>query len=293
VTRDQEHPDRPHPHGAADTGPFLSDGARRAGALLGAVAGTTRRVAHGVPRVAGAVVSGLAVSGSRAREQLERAAAEAARDALRWAAEAALTALDVTRLVRAHVDLDALAAGIDVDAVVARADLDAAVARVDLDAAVARVDVDAVVARVDVDAVLDALDLDAVMARIDLDALLARIDVDTVVARVDLNQVAARLDLDAVASRVDLEALVGRIDPDALVARVDIDALLARLDLVTLTRSVLEAIDLPQILRESSGAVSSQAARVVRTEGMHADDSVSRWVDRVLRRGHPGAVVTP
>lgn len=273
MTRDQQQP-----------GPRLLDAARRGGALLGAVAGTGRRVAHGVPRVAGAVVAELTVSGSRAREQLERAAASAARDALRWAAEAALTTLDVTRLVLAHVDLDALAAGIDVDAVVARADLDGAVARVDLDA---------VVARVDVDAVLDSLDLDAVMARIDLDALLSRIDVDTVVGRVDLNQVAARLDLDAVAARVDLQTLVGRIDPDALVARVDIDALIARHDLVTLTRSVLEAIDLPQILRESSGAVSSQAARAVRTEGMHADDSVSRWVDRVLRRGHPGAVVTP
>jgi hypothetical protein len=291
VTGDQQHPHRPH--GATGLPPLLGDGARRAGALLGAVAGTTRHVVDRAPGMAGAVATGLAASGNRARAQLERAAADAARDALRWAAESALTALDVTRLVLAHVDLDALAAGIDVDAVVARADVDAVVARADIAAVVARVDVDAVVARVDVDAVLDALDLDAVMARIDLDALLARIDVDTVVARVDLNQVAARLDLDAVASRVDLETLVGRIDPDALVSRVDIDALIARLDLVTLTRSVLEAIDLPQILRESSGAVSSQAARVVRTEGMHADDSVSRWVDRMLHRGHPGAVVTP
>lgn len=284
MTRDQQQPARPRPHGASGPDPRLLDAARGAGAVLVAVAGTGRRVAHRVPRIAGAVVSGLAASAGRAREQLEQASASAARDALRWAAEAALTTLDVTRLVLAHVDLDALAAGLDVDAVVARADLDAAVARVD---------VDAIVSRVDVDAVLDALDLDAVMARIDLDALLGRIDVEAVVGRVDLNQVAARLDLDAVASRVDLETLVSRIDPDALVARVDVDALIARLDLVTLTRSVLEAIDLPQILRESSGAVSSQAARVVRTEGMHADDSVSRWVDRVLRRGHPGAVVTP
>jgi hypothetical protein len=220
VTADQQRPTRPQPHLAAGTDLPLAGAARRAGAALAAVAGTTRHVAHRAPRVAGAVASelaselaaGLAASGSRARAHLERAAAAAARDALRRAAEAALTALDVTRLVLAHVDLDALAAGIDVDAVVARADLDAAVARVDV---------------------------------------------------------------------------------DAVVARVDVDALLARLDLVTLTRSVLEAIDLPQILRESSGAVSSQAARVVRTDGMHADDSVSRWVDRVLRRGHPGAVVTP
>ncbi|MGZ4507431.1 MAG: hypothetical protein ACXVX0_09270, partial [Blastococcus sp.] len=55
-----------------------------------------------------------------------------------------------------------------------------------------------------------------------------------------------------------------------------------------ITRQVLEAVDLAEILRESTGAVSSQAARVVRTEGMHADDAVAHWVDRVLRRPHPG-----
>jgi hypothetical protein len=39
--------------------------------------------------------------------------------------------------------------------------------------------------------------------------------------------------------------------------------------------------------------VSSQAARVVRTEGMHADESVARFVDRLLGRPHSAGVVTP
>jgi hypothetical protein len=48
--------------------------------------------------------------------------------------ERAAASLDLTELVRTHVDLDALAAGINVDAVVARADVDAVVARADVDA---------------------------------------------------------------------------------------------------------------------------------------------------------------
>ena len=76
-------------------------------------------------------------------------------------------------------------------------------------------------------------------------------------------------------------------------ARVDIEAALARLDLAGIARQVIEAIDLAEIIRESAGVVSSQAARAVRTEGMHADDSVARFFDRVLRRPHPGRPVTP
>jgi hypothetical protein len=70
-----------------------------------------------------------------------------------------------------------------------------------------------------------------------------------------------------------------------------VEAVLDRLDLAGIARQVIDAIDLPGILRQSTGAVSSQAARVVRTEGMNADESVSRFIDRVLRRPHqPGAV---
>jgi hypothetical protein len=82
---------------------------------------------------------------------------------------------------------------------------------------------------------------------------------------------------------------------DALRAllRRAVNASLDRLDLAGIASQVIDAIDLPGILRQSTGAVSSQAARVVRTEGMHADESVSRFMDRVLRRPHPqGAVGT-
>ena len=228
-------------------------------------------VAAGVLQLGGRIVpngprrpfADLAFLGEQGRAELEKAAAEAVRRILRRAVETALTALDVTELVRAHVDLDALAATIDVDAVVAVVDLDAA---------------------------LDRLDLDDIVARVDLDAVLSRVDLDAVMGRVDLDAVLSRVDLNEVASRIDIDAILQRVEPDAVVARVDLDAVVDRLDLAALSREVIDAIDLPEILRQSSGAVSSQAARVVRAEGMNADDSVARFMDRVLRRSHP---VTP
>jgi len=230
------------------------------------------------------VLAGIAVRGDRFRHRLEHVAADALRTLLRRTVDASLTAIDLTELVRANVDLDALAAGIDVDAVIARADVGAVIARTDLDAIVRRVDIDAVVERVDVGAVVRSIDLDDVVARVDLDRVASRIDIDAIIDRVDVDRIAAGIDLDAI---------VARIDPDAIVARVDVEAVLARLDLAGIARQVLEAIDLPGLLRESSGAVSSQAALVVRTEGMRADDSVARFVDRVLRRPHAQGAGTP
>ena len=220
-------------------------------------------------------VADLTARGQQLRIELERSATEALRGVLRWGVERALRTLDLTTLVLLHVDLDALAAGIDVDAVVARTDLDAALETMDLDAIAARVDLDAILSRVD---------LDAILSRVDLNQLASRIDLDAILSRVDLNEVASRLDLDAI---------VQRVEPDAVVARVDIEAVLGRLDLAAITREVLEAIDIAAMLRESGGAVSSQAARVVRTEGMNADDSVARFVDRVLRRSNTRAAVAP
>ena len=210
--------------------------------------GSGRRPAAGRPdhrqRPHTGLAQQLADRGETFREGLERAAAEVVRWILPRAVDRALATIDVTDLVRAHVDLDALAKFLDVDAVVARVDLDAAVARVDLDAVVSRVDLDAVTSR---------LDLDAVVARVDLDAVASRLDLDAIIDRADL---------DRAVSRVDLGAIVARVDPDEIVARVDIEAALRRLDLAGIARQVIEAIDLAEILRESAGVVSSQAARV-------------------------------
>ena len=221
------------------------------------------------------------------RTGLEESTKESVRGMLRWTVEHVLAALDLTTLVLEHVDLDALAAGIDVDAVVARTDIDAVIESLDLNTVAAQVDLDALISRVDLEALLSRVDLNAVLDGVDLQAVLARVDPNNVVSRVDLDIVLSRIDLNEVASRIDVDAILQRVEPDAVVARVDLDALVERLDLAALARQVIDAIDLPEVLRQSSGAVSSQAARVVRAEGMQADDSVARFVDRVLRRSVP------
>lgn len=121
--------------------------------------------------------------------------------------------------------------------------------------------------------VRDRVDLDAVAAGIDIDLILDRVDVDGVVARADLQRVVDRLDLDAIVARVDLDRAVGR---------VNLDAIVGRLDLIGLAYYVVDGIDLPGIIRQSSGSMASEVVRGVRLQGMEADEAVGRLVGRLL-----------
>ncbi|HEU5269101.1 MAG TPA: hypothetical protein VFU36_04190 [Jatrophihabitans sp.] len=176
-----------------------------------------------------------------------------------------------------------------IEAVLDELDLTALVLqRVDLDRIVAAVDVDAVVARVDLYAIVDRVPIDRFLDRVDLDAVARRIDVDAVIDRADLDAVARRIDVDAVIDRVDLNLLAKRIDVDAVAARLDLDTVVARIDLVGLARYVIEAIDLPEIIRASSGSIASDAVRGVRMQTINADAQVSRIAERFrLHRRHP------
>jgi hypothetical protein len=230
------------------------------------------------------VFDDLARSGGADRDELHRRA-EVLLDAWLPALVATVVErLDLTRLVEDNVDLDGLVATVDLDAAVARVDLDAVVARADLDGAVALVDLDAVVSRVDIDAILKRVDLDEVAARLDIDAILNRVDLDEVAARLDVDAVVARADLDAVVNRIDLDAVAAKLDVDAVVARADLDAVIDRLDVIGIVEEVLEVIDLPAIIRDSTGSMASETVRGVRMTGITADDALSRAVDRALFR---------
>lgn len=107
----------------------------------------------------------------------------------------------------------------------------------------------------------------AVLDRLDLTALVRdRVALDALVAQVDIDAVAARLDVDAVARRVDLDAIVDR------------------LDLVELTNRAIDGIDLPEIIRESTGSLSGDMVRGVRMHGIEADQAVTGLVSRLFRR---------
>jgi hypothetical protein len=138
-------------------------------------------------------------------------------------------------------------------------------------------------------AALDQLDLTSLVKRVDLNAVLDDIDVDRIVNSIDIDAILARVDINEIVQRVDLNAVASGIDVDAIVARVDMDAILDRVDVTGIAQQVIEDVDLPSIIRESSGAMASETVQEVRLQSMGADRFVTRVVDKVLRRNRQEA----
>lgn len=180
--------------------------------------------------------------------------------------DAALDQIDLTELVLERVDLERIIDRVDLDEVAARIDIARILDRVDLDDVVRRVDIQRIIDRVDLPAIIERLPLEEIVARIDVDEIVARLDVEQIVERVDLNKVAERLDI------------------DAIVARMDLDGILARIDLVTIAQYVIDEIDLPEIIRGSTGTMATETVEGIRVQSMNADRLVSRLVDRALGR---------
>ncbi|MEV4596736.1 hypothetical protein AB0K15_04980 [Amycolatopsis sp. NPDC049253] len=85
----------------------------------------------------------------------------------------------------------------------------------------------------------------------------------------------------AVLDAVDLPKLLSEhVDLDAVLAEVDVAGMVSTLDFGDL----VAAMDLPEVVRQSSGTVAGEAIRGVRGAGVNADDAVARVVGRVLRR---------
>jgi hypothetical protein len=156
--------------------------------------------------------------------------------------------------------------------------------RLDLNAILDRVDVQRVVDRVDVQAVVRRIDVNEVVGRVEVNEVVARIDVNEVVGRVDVNEAAGRVDLNELAGRVDVNQIAGRVDVNALLATVDVDELVGRVDVGAVTREAMEAIDIGEVIRESTSSLGSDLVDAARVQAMRADDLVARFVDRVLRR---------
>lgn len=142
-----------------------------------------------------------------------------------------------------------------------------------------RIDLTRAVRRyVDLDTVVAGVDLDAVAARLDVDAVAQRLDVDAVVERLDLTRI--------VQDQVDLDAVVAAVDLDAAAARLDLDAVIERIDLAGLAEQVIAEVDLPGIIRGSTGSMASDTVTGVRMQSISGDEAIARAVDRLrLRRG--------
>jgi hypothetical protein len=224
--------------------------------VLDALAGATRRSNAPTDLVAQLAFAGLA-SGLLVGRSFARAVG-AGLDA---GARAGVTALELTPPVLRTPIEDALQAWRERDRARGRELAEAELIAEDL--------VTSLVPRI-VSATLDQLDLTSIVRRrVDLDAIVRDVDLDAVAAGIDLDAVAARLDVNAVASRLDLDAVIGR------------------LDLAEIAQTVIDEIDLPEVIRRSTGSVASETVRGVRMQSIEADRSIEGLVDRILRRRGP------
>jgi hypothetical protein len=101
---------------------------------------------------------------------------------------------------------------------------------------------------------------------------------------------------------VEVEDLLGRLIPavvSEVLDHVDLTRLVhENVDVVTLAQEVIAEVDLPSIIRDSTGAVASDTLRGVRMQSISGDEAVGRAVARLrLRLGHrttpPGAQARP
>jgi hypothetical protein len=125
----------------------------------------------------------------------------------------------------------------------------------------------------------------ALAGQVDLTQLVReRVDLNAIVDDVDIDRILDRIDLDQVVSRVDVDAIVDRVDVDRVIARTDLLAVIDRIDVAAIAQEVIEDVDLPRVIRESSGLLAGETVRTARVQGMHADHLVAKIVDRVIRR---------
>jgi hypothetical protein len=204
------------------------------------------------------LLAGLSSLGSDRRQNVVHDLSQLLDRLLPAVLEQVLRRVDLTAIVKEHVD---------VDAVVATVDIDKAATRLDVDAVARRLDVDAVAGRLDIGAVLDQLDLTALVRE-----------------RVDLNGLISTVDIDAAASRLDV---------DKVAAQVDVEAIIDRIDLVGIASDLMIALDLPEIIRDSTASVASDAVRGVRMQGIAADEALGRVRDRLWMRRGRGTTGTP
>jgi hypothetical protein len=93
------------------------------------------------------------------------------------------------------------------------------------------------------------------------------------------------------AARANADRMSAQVAGDLVVAVLD--AVLARIDLAGIVNQVIDEVDLAEIIRESSGAMASEAVVGIRIRGIEADERVNRVMDRVLLRRRDPTAVAP
>lgn len=122
---------------------------------------------------------------------------------------------------------------------------------------------------------------------------IARLPVDAATAAAEhaARAVIAKV-VQVIVESIDLTALVNdNVDVDAIAEHVDLDRIVDRLDLIDIADAVIDGVDLPRIIRESTASMSTEAMNGARVQSMHADDVVANVVGRLLGRAREAPAV--
>ena len=91
--------------------------------------------------------------------------------------------------------------------------------------------------------------------------------------------------VNAVVSRIDINEIVKEhVDVNEIVAQADISPILDRVPMAEIADYVIEEIDLPSLVRESTGGVADGLLGTLRFQAIQTDNFVSLIVDRILFR---------
>ncbi len=88
---------------------------------------------------------------------------------------------------------------------------------------------------------------------------------------------------EAILRRVDItQIVVSNVDVNKIAAEVKLEPIIDRIPIVTIADYVIEEIDLPEVIRGSTGGIAEQVMQTVRFKAIQSDVAVERLVDRIL-----------
>ena len=100
--------------------------------------------------------------------------------------------------------------------------------------------------------------------------------------------------VNVVVDRIDLTQIVlDRVDIDAIVARANMDEIIDRVPMVDIANYIIDEIDLPKIIRESTGGIATDAVNAARLQSLSLDEFINKIADSVIFRRKSRKVESP
>ena len=91
--------------------------------------------------------------------------------------------------------------------------------------------------------------------------------------------------VNVVVDRIDLTKIVlERVDIDAIVASANMDQIIDRVPMVDIANYIIDEIDLPKIIRESTGGIATDAVNAARMQTLSSDEFINKIADSVMFR---------